>query len=113
MGATLETKITVKNGHLSDEIQSTIKQKVSKLPRFFDRTTGISVVADLRLADSPRIEIIASAEESNDFVATDSGSNVLSALEGAIQKIEIQLKKHKEKLKGHRGRDSRQTDIAE
>ena len=102
MGATLETKITVKNGNLSDEIQSTIKQKVSKLPKFFDRTTGIQVVADLQHTDNPEVEIIVSAEESRDFFASDSGGNVLSALEGAIQKVESQLKKHKEKLKGHR-----------
>ena len=89
---------------MSDDIQETIHQKVSKLPRFFDRTTAIQVVADMRHAD-PNVEIIVSAEESNDFVASDSGSNVLSALDGAIQKVETQLKKHKEKIKGHRGRD--------
>lgn len=102
MGATLETKITVKNGNLSDEIQSTIKQKVSKLPKFFDRTTGIQVVADLRHTDNPEVEIIVSAEESRDFFASGKGGNVLSAVECAVQKIESQLRKHKEKLKGHR-----------
>ena len=45
------------------------------------------------------------AEETNDFVATDKGGNVLSALEGAVQKIEVQLKKHNEKVKNHRVRD--------
>jgi putative sigma-54 modulation protein len=102
-GAQLETNITVRNGKLSDEIQETINQKVSKLPRFFDRTTAIQVVADMRHSDTPKVEIIVSAEESNDFVASDTGTNVLSAVESAIQKMEIQLKKHKEKIKGHRG----------
>ena len=102
LGATLETKITIKNGNLPDDIQSTIKQKVSKLPKFFDRTTGIQVVADLRHTDNPEVEIIVSAEEVSDFFASDTGGNVLSAVEGAIQKIESQLKKHNEKLKGHR-----------
>ena len=101
LGAALETKITVKNGNLSDDIQSTIKQKVSKLPKFFDRTTGIQVLADLQHSE-PEVEIILSAEESHDFFASDSGGNVLTAVEGAIHKIESQLKKHKEKLKGHR-----------
>ena len=98
----METKLTVKNGNLSEEIQSTIKQKASKLPKFFDRTTGIQVVADLQHSENPEVEIIVSAEESQDFFASDSGSNVLSAVEGAIHKLEAQLKKHKEKLKGHR-----------
>ncbi len=103
----METRITIRNGSLSDEIQNTITQKVSKLPRFFDRTTGIQVVADMQHED-PKVEIIVSAEETNDFVASDTGSNVLSALESAIQKIEVQLKKHKEKIKGHRVKDNRQ-----
>lgn len=102
MGTTLETKITVKNGTLPDDIQSTIKQKASKLPKFYDRTTGIQVVADLRHTDNPAVEIIVSAEESDDFFASDTGGNVLTALENAIQKMESQLKKHNEKLKGRR-----------
>ena len=55
--------------------------------------------------ESPNVEIILSAEETSDFVASDSGSNVLTALESAIQKIEVQLKKHNEKIKGHRTRE--------
>lgn len=112
-GETLETRINVRNGSLSDDIQKTIKQKVGKLPKFFDRTTGIQVIAEMRHTDKPEVEIIVSAEESNDFVATDAASNVLTALEGAIQKIEVQLKKHKEKIKGHRGRDSKHMDLTE
>ena len=109
----METRITVKNGKISDEIQNTIKQKVSKLPKFFDRTTGIQVVADMRHTDKPEVELIISAEESNDFVASDAASNVLSAVESAIQKIEVQLKKHNEKIKGHRGRDTKHMDLTE
>ena len=101
----METKITVRNGNITDEVQETINQKVSKLPRFYDRTSAIQVVADMRHTENPNVEIIVSAEEANDFVASDTGSNVLTALEGAISKIEVQLKKHKEKIKGHRGRD--------
>ena len=110
----METNITVRNGSLTDEVQNTIKQKVSKLPKFFDRTTGIQVVAEMRHVENPKVEIIVSAEESQDFVASDTGSNVLTAVEGAIQKIEVQMKKHKEKLKGHRAKDDRQQiDVSE
>ena len=109
----METRINVRDGSLSDDIRKTIKQKVAKLPKFYDRTTGIQVMADMRHTDNPKVEIIVSAEESNDFVASDVGSNVLTALENAIQKIEVQLKKHKEKIKGHRGRDSKHMDLTE
>ncbi len=98
----METTVTVKNGQLPESVQDILRHKASKLPRFFDRTTLIQVVADMR-HDQPKVEIIVSAEEVNDFFATDSGTNVVSAFDGAMNKIEIQLKKHKEKLKGHRG----------
>ena len=66
-GSIVEIKVNAKNGELSDSIQDTMKSKVSKLPRFFDRTTAIQVLADLKNADSPKVEIIVSAEETNDF----------------------------------------------
>ena len=101
----MEIKVVAKNGDLSDSIQETMKSKVSKLPRFFDRTTGIQVIADLRHSDNPTVEIIVTAEETNDFFASDKGGNVIKALDSAISKVEQQLKKHKEKLTAHRGRD--------
>lgn len=101
----MEIKVNAKNGDLSDSVQETMKAKVAKLPRFFDRTTAIHVLADLKNADSPKVEIIVSAEETNDFFASDTGSNVIAALDSTISKMEQQLRKHKEKLTGHRGRD--------
>lgn len=106
MGDMVEIKVTAKHGELSDDIQETMKSKVAKLPKFFDRTTGIQVVADLEHSDKPKVEIIVSAEETNDFFASDTGSNVIVALDSTISKIEQQLKKHKEKLiSSHRSRD--------
>jgi putative sigma-54 modulation protein len=101
----VEIKITAKHGELSDSIYDMMKSKVEKLPRFFDRTTGIRVVADLAQTDSPKVEIIVSAEETKDFFASDTGNNVIVALDKTISKMEQQLRKHKEKLKGHRSRD--------
>lgn len=101
----MEIKVTARHGNLSDSIQETMKSKVAKLPRFFDRMTGIQILADLEHTDKPKVEIIVSAEEANDFFASDTGSNVIVALDSTISKIEQQLKKHKEKLIGNRNRD--------
>ena len=105
MGAPVEIKIVAKNGELSSAIQETMKQKVSKLPRFFVRTTGIKIVSDLQHSTKPKVEVIVSAEETSDFYASDKGTNVIAALDRVIDKIERQLKKHKTKLTEHRGRD--------
>ena len=107
IGDRVEIKVTAKHGQLSDVIQETIKTKVAKLPKFFDRMTAIQVLADLKRSDSPKVEIIVSAEQTNDFFASDTGNNVIVALDSTISKIEQQIKKHKEKLVSHRGRDQK------
>jgi putative sigma-54 modulation protein len=101
----VEVKVTARHGELSDDIQETMKSKAGKLPRFFDRTTGIQIVADLEHIDNPKVELIVSAEETSDFFSSDTGNNVIVALDSAISKMEQQLKKHKEKLIGDRSRD--------
>jgi putative sigma-54 modulation protein len=104
----MEIKVNAKHGELSDSVQETIKSKVANLPRLFNRTTGIQVLADLTNSDLPKVEIIVSAEETSDFFASDTGTNVIAALDTTISKIEQQLRKHKEKLTGHRSRDHKQ-----
>ena len=106
----METKLNVRGGDLPEHIQETIKNKVAKLPRFFDRVTGIQVVADMQHADTPNVEVIVAAEEVSDFFATGTGSNVLAALDDVMNKLESQLRKHKEKLKGHRSKEINQPD---
>lgn len=86
----METTVIVKNGQLPESVQDILRHKASKLPRFFDRTTLVQVIVDMRHAQ-PKVEIIVSAEEANDFFATDSGANVVNAFDGALNKIEIQL----------------------
>ena len=90
-----------------------MRQKVTKLPRFFDRTTGIQVVADLQHKSKPKVEVIVSAEETSDFFASDTGANVIAALDRVVNKIEQQLRKHKDKLTEHRGRDRTLPEPAE
>ena len=97
----MEIKINAKHGELSADVKNTMSEKVQKLPRFFERTTAIQVVADLS-HDEPELEIIVSAEGTKDFFASDTGTNVVVAFDKTIAKIEQQLRKHKEKQTEHR-----------
>jgi len=99
----VEIKVNARNGELTDSVHETIESKVSKLPRFYDRTTAIQVIVDLK-HDEPKVEIILSAEGASDFFASDTGTNVLSALDTTIDKMETQLRKYKEKITEHRGK---------
>lgn len=97
----MQINISARHGDLSSATQEKISEKVGKLPRFYDRLTAIQVTADMEHRDAPSVEVRVSAERTEDFVATDSSSSVMAALDGAIHKIEKQLRKHKEKLRGH------------
>lgn len=98
----MQITISARHGHLSEGTQEKIREKVEKLRRIFDRLTAIEVTVDLENEDAPNLEIRASAEHAKDFVAANSAANVSTALDLVIPKIEQQLRKHKEKLTGHK-----------
>ena len=75
---------------------------MAKLPLFFERLTAANVTVDLEHKDTAEVEISLSAELTHDFVAAEASSNLMSAVDGTIHKLEQQLRKHKEKLKGHK-----------
>ena len=106
----MQVNISTRHGHLSPASQETITEKVSKLNRLFERITGVEVTIDLEHTEKPEVELRVTAEKTEDFVATDSAESLLAALDSTIHKMEQQLRKHKEKLKAHRGKGQPATD---
>jgi putative sigma-54 modulation protein len=98
----VQVSISARHGDLNSDTQELVEQKARKLLKFFDRITSITVTVDLKADGSPDVEIKVSAEETEDFVAQDTGNNILTATESVVQKLEQQLRKHKEKLTSHR-----------
>lgn len=98
----MQVNISARHGRLSSATQEKIADKVEKLDRYFERLTAVQVTVDLNHRDAPSVELRVSAERSDDFVAAGASSNVLAALDGVLQKIERQVRKHKDKLTGHR-----------
>ena len=93
----MQINISARHGELGAPMQERIREKVDKLIKYFDRLTAIHVTVDLEHRDAPLVELRLSAEHTEDFVATDGSTSVLAALDGALHKIERQLRKHKEK----------------
>ena len=98
----MQIDISARHGHLDGSLQERIHEKVAKLPRLWDRITAIEVTVDLEHFDSPAVELVASVERANDFIAADQASTVLAALDSALHKLEQQLRKHKDKRTGHK-----------
>jgi len=93
----VQINISARHGHLSANTQERITEKVEKLGRYFDRVTAILVTVDLEHRETPAVEIQVSAEHSDVFVAAEQAGEVLTALDGALHKIEQQIRRHKDK----------------
>jgi putative sigma-54 modulation protein len=98
----VQINISARHGHLSPGTQERIAEKVESIGRLFDRITSIQVVVDLEHREEPSLEIQILAEHHDEFVATVKADSVLTALDGAIDKVESQVRKFKERLKDHK-----------
>lgn len=108
----MQISISTRHGHLSQDTQDRISEKVEKLLRFHDRLTAIEVTVDLEHKETPKVEFRVSVEKAQDFVATDEKEHLMAAVDSCLHKTEHQLRKHKEKLTGHRGATGRRTPVA-
>ena len=98
----VQINVSARHGHLSPASQSKITAKVSRLKRYFNRLTALNVTVDLVNASLPAVEIVASAEHFHDLVSHELSSHLWRSVDGAVQKLEQQLRKHKEKTRDHK-----------
>jgi putative sigma-54 modulation protein len=98
----VQITISGRHGHLSPATQDKIAEKVEQVRKFFDRMTAIGVTVDLEHRDRPSVELRVRAEHHDEFVAVAEGDSVFAALDAVIDKMENQLRRFKERLKGRR-----------
>ena len=105
----MEIKISTRHGHISENTQAKITEKVEKLTRFFERLSAIEVTVDLERRDTPSVDLKVSAEHKHDFVATNRSDELMVSIDKVVDKMEQQLRKYKEKVRDrHRGPGHRQ-----
>jgi len=107
----VQINISARHGHLSSATQQRISEKVERIRRYYDRVSSILVTVDLEHADQPGVELVVSAEHHEDFVATDTAESLLTALDGAVHKVEMQIRKYKEKLTDRRATGHKHLDV--
>jgi len=110
----VQINISARHGHLSDETQAKILEKLQKLPRFHDRLTAIDVTVDLEHRDAPDVDLRVSAEHKHDFVAACRSLELMASIDDVVEKMEQQLRKYKQKVQDrHRGPGRRQLEMPE
>ncbi len=110
----MQIKISARHGHLSDETQAKVQEKLEKLSRFYDRLTAIDVTVDLEHRDAPDVDLRVSADHKHDFVAVCRSMELMTSIDNVVEKMEQQLRKYKKKVQDrHRGPGHRQTEAPE
>jgi putative sigma-54 modulation protein len=99
----VQIKISARHGHLGEATQQFIREKAEKLLHYFERLTLIEVTVDLK-NELKVVEFVVSAEHKHDFVASESNNDVLVAVDMAVDKLERQVRRYKEKIQDHRRR---------
>lgn len=107
----MQINISARHGHLSTATQQRISEKVERIRKYYDRVSSILVTVDIEHADQPSVELVVSAEHHEDFVATDKADSLLTAVDGAVHKVEMQVRKHKEKLTDRRAIGHKHIDV--
>ena len=95
--ALVQINISTRHGHLSETTRTKIEEKVGKLSRLFERLTAIDVTVDLEHSAMPKVDLRVSTEHKHDFVADAQSEDLMAGLDGAMHKIEQQLRKYKER----------------
>ena len=98
----MEIKISARHGHISEATREFIREKADKLTRLFDRLTMIEVTVDLKNEGQNWVEFVVKAEHKHDFVAHESNADLLTAVDLTIHKLEMQVRRHKEKIQDRR-----------
>ena len=97
----MQINISTRHGHLNEATQQFIREKAGKLLHFFQRLTMIEVTVDVKNGQA-LVEFLVSAEHKHDFVARESHSDILAAVDLVVDKLERQIRRYKEKIQDHR-----------
>ena len=97
----MQVAITCRHGTIRDDVRDYISNKAEKLLTYFERVSAIQVTV-VFVKDRIEVEILVDMEHRHNFVASDVGEDVSATFEGALHKMEQQIRKYKQKLQDHR-----------
>lgn len=95
-------QISVSGHHLdiTDSLRHYVDEKIKKLDRHFDQAIDIHVILSVeKLRHKAEATLHVSG---NNLHADDTQADMYAAIDGLVDKLDRQGKKHKEKLKNHR-----------
>jgi len=90
--------ISGKHIEVTEAIRKHAEEKTSKLPKYYNSINQVEVIIDANQGGSnTSVEVIARAEHSKVFIATETGEDAYRCIDMAVHKLERQLRKAKSK----------------
>lgn len=97
----MQIQITGRHVDVPEDVREYILAKVGKLPRFYDRIHDVEVVLDHE-SEQFTTEMIVRADQRHTFVARETGPDTFALVDVVVDKLERQLRRHKEKRRDHK-----------
>ncbi len=97
----MQISVTGRHVNVTEEVKEYAEQKAGKLVRFYDRIQAIEVVLDVE-GDDFTIDMIATAEGRNNFIAHEAGPDTFALIDLITDKLGRQLKRHKERFRNRK-----------
>jgi putative sigma-54 modulation protein len=96
-------QVTVTGRHMgvSEPLKDYCRGKAEKLARLFDRVVSVQVILDGR-DGRHSAEMIVHADRTAPFVAVEAHDDAYAAFDLVLDKIERQLRRHKERLRNRK-----------
>lgn len=105
--------ITGKHIEITDAIRAHVDEKVEKLPRYYDSISQIEVVIEGNEGGGQCVEILVHADHNDLLIAKETGMDTYACIDVAVHKMERQLRKAKEKQRGHKASSAAEASTIE
>lgn len=96
----MQVTVTGRHMGISEPLKAYCLEKASRLPRLLDRVQSIEVILDGKDGHHA-VEFIVHTAGADPFIATEARDDAYAAVDVAMDKIEAQLRRYKER---HRNR---------
>jgi putative sigma-54 modulation protein len=95
----MQLNLTGHHVDITDSLRNYVEEKIEKLERHFDKVTNTHVILSV---ESTRHKAEATVNMSgNNIFAESTEDNMYAAIDSLIDKLDRQVKKHKEKITNH------------
>jgi putative sigma-54 modulation protein len=97
----VQLSVTGRHVEVTEEVKRYAQGKALKLPKYYDRIQAIEIILGHE-SDLFSVEIIVNSEGRRLFVAHEAGPDTFALIDAAVDKLERQLTRHKERVRNRK-----------